>query len=235
MRAFVLVPVFDVSQTEGPPLPEPPPVAPLTGDSHAHLLARPGAAGAREAGYAVERRAEMPGQAEGFVDHRAPAHRALVGARAERSGGRPRPRAGPRPRGAVPGLRTGRRRGRRRDGGLRRAVGGAARHPRAVRSLRLGVGRRGPEGARRLRWTRSIGSPHSWSAASGWSSRVAPVFTHPLWTDQGTSTRPYPRADQPGSSRALTRGPSSRCDVTRALVRGQRGGRSASQYNSWRR
>lgn len=68
VRAFVLVPVFDVSQTEGPPVPEPPPVASLTGDSHAHLL--PGLEHeASEAGYAVERRQEMPGRAEGFVDH----------------------------------------------------------------------------------------------------------------------------------------------------------------------
>jgi len=68
VRAFVLVPVFDVSQTEGPPLPEPPPVAPLAGDSHAHLL--PGLErGASEVGYAVERREDMPGQAQGFVDH----------------------------------------------------------------------------------------------------------------------------------------------------------------------
>lgn len=68
VRAFVLVPVFDVSQTEGPPLPEPPPVAALTGDSHAHLL--PGLErGASEAGYAVERREEMPGHSQGFVDH----------------------------------------------------------------------------------------------------------------------------------------------------------------------
>lgn len=68
VRAFVLVPVFDVSQTEGPPLPEPPPVAALTGDSHAHLLAGL-ERGASQAGYAVERRQEMPGQAQGFVDH----------------------------------------------------------------------------------------------------------------------------------------------------------------------
>jgi antirestriction protein ArdC len=68
VRAFVLVPVFDVSQTEGPPLPEPPPVTPLTGDSHAHLLLGL-EQGASEAGYAVERREAMPGQAQGFVDH----------------------------------------------------------------------------------------------------------------------------------------------------------------------
>lgn len=68
VRAFVLVPVFDVSQTEGPPLPAPPPVAPLSGDSHAHLLAGL-ERGASEAGYAVERREEMPGHAQGFVDH----------------------------------------------------------------------------------------------------------------------------------------------------------------------
>jgi hypothetical protein len=68
VRAFVLVPVFDVSQTEGPPLPEPPPVAALTGNSHAHLLAGLERE-ASEAGYAVERRNQMPGHAKGFVDH----------------------------------------------------------------------------------------------------------------------------------------------------------------------
>jgi hypothetical protein len=68
VRTFVLVPVFDVSQTEGPPLPDPPPVAPLTGDSHTHLLAGLERS-ASEAGYAVERREELPGQAQGFVDH----------------------------------------------------------------------------------------------------------------------------------------------------------------------
>ena len=69
VRAFVLVPVFDISQTDGPPLPEPPPVIPLSGDSHAHLLAGLERQ-ASEAGYVVERRAQMPGHAEGFVDHR---------------------------------------------------------------------------------------------------------------------------------------------------------------------
>jgi hypothetical protein len=68
VRTFVLVPVFDISQTEGPPLPEPPPVAPLTGDSHAHLLSCL-ERGASDAGYAVERREVLPGRAEGFVDH----------------------------------------------------------------------------------------------------------------------------------------------------------------------
>ncbi|MGD9573740.1 MAG: ArdC-like ssDNA-binding domain-containing protein [Thermoleophilia bacterium] len=69
VRAFVLVPVFDIAQTDGPPLPEPPPVRPLTGDSHAHLL--PGLERqAEEAGYVVERHDAMPGGAEGFVDHR---------------------------------------------------------------------------------------------------------------------------------------------------------------------
>ncbi len=70
VRAFVLVPVFDISQTDGPPLPEPPPVSPLTGASHAHLL-EPLEQQARAAGYAVERHAEMPAGTEGFVDHRA--------------------------------------------------------------------------------------------------------------------------------------------------------------------
>jgi hypothetical protein len=68
VRAFVLVPVFDISQTDGTPLPEPPPVSPLTGDSHAHLL--PGLEQqAADAGYVVERHDAMPGDAEGFVDH----------------------------------------------------------------------------------------------------------------------------------------------------------------------
>lgn len=69
VRAFVLVPVFDISQTDGAPLPEPPPVSPLSGDSHAHLLAGLERQ-ASEAGYVVERRAQMPGHADGFVDHR---------------------------------------------------------------------------------------------------------------------------------------------------------------------
>ena len=69
VRAFVLVPVFDISQTDGPPPPEPPAVIPLSGDSHAHLLLGLERQ-ASEAGYVVERRAQMPGHAEGFVDHR---------------------------------------------------------------------------------------------------------------------------------------------------------------------
>ena len=69
VRTFVLVPVFDISQTDGPPLPEPPPVVPLSGDSHAHLLAGLERQ-ASEAGYVVERHARLPGQAEGFVYHR---------------------------------------------------------------------------------------------------------------------------------------------------------------------
>lgn len=69
VRAFVLVPVFDVSQTDGPPLPEPPPVRPLSGDSHVHLLPSLERE-ASGAGYSVERRTEMPGGAQGFVDHR---------------------------------------------------------------------------------------------------------------------------------------------------------------------
>ena len=43
-------------------------MAALTGDSHAHLLPVL-ERGASEAGYAVERREEMPSRAEGFVDH----------------------------------------------------------------------------------------------------------------------------------------------------------------------
>lgn len=69
VRAWVLVPVFDISQTEGPPLPEPPPFQPLAGDSHAHLLPTLEEQ-AHRAGYRVERRAEMPGGAQGVVDHR---------------------------------------------------------------------------------------------------------------------------------------------------------------------
>lgn len=38
LYAFKLVPVFDVSQTDGDPLPEPPESQPITGDSHAHLI-----------------------------------------------------------------------------------------------------------------------------------------------------------------------------------------------------
>src|SRR5262249_38314842 len=37
VRTFKLVPVFDVSQTDGDELPEPPSPAELEGDSHAHL------------------------------------------------------------------------------------------------------------------------------------------------------------------------------------------------------
>jgi len=68
VRVFVLVPVFDISQTAGPPLPEPPPVSPLIGASHAHLLA-PLTQQASAAGYTVERQTEMPAGAEGFVNH----------------------------------------------------------------------------------------------------------------------------------------------------------------------
>jgi antirestriction protein ArdC len=68
VRRFVLVPVFDISQTEGPPLPEPPPIAPLTGASHAHLL-HPLEEDAARAGYRVERHDVMPGRSQGYVDH----------------------------------------------------------------------------------------------------------------------------------------------------------------------
>jgi antirestriction protein ArdC len=68
VRRFVLVPVFDISQTEGPPLPEPPPIAPLTGESHAHLLRRL-EEHAGGAGYRVERHDLMPGRSQGYVDH----------------------------------------------------------------------------------------------------------------------------------------------------------------------
>lgn len=40
ITVFDLVPVFDVAQTNGADLPEPPKPQPLTGDSHAHLLPR---------------------------------------------------------------------------------------------------------------------------------------------------------------------------------------------------
>lgn len=69
VRRWVLVPVFDISQTDGPPLPIPPPVRPLTGDSHAHLLAGL-ERHAADAGYAVERHEAMPAGAQGYVDHR---------------------------------------------------------------------------------------------------------------------------------------------------------------------
>ncbi|MGE0029467.1 MAG: ArdC-like ssDNA-binding domain-containing protein, partial [Thermoleophilia bacterium] len=69
VRRFVLVPVFDISQTEGPPLPEPPPIAPLTGQSHVHLLPHLEEDAAR-AGYGVERHDVLPGRAQGYVDHR---------------------------------------------------------------------------------------------------------------------------------------------------------------------
>lgn len=68
VRTWVLVPVFDVVQTDGPPLPGPPRPAPLAGSSHAHLL-RDLERGAGEAGYAVERRGELPPGTEGYVDH----------------------------------------------------------------------------------------------------------------------------------------------------------------------
>ena len=68
VRTFVLVPVFDISQTDGPPLPEPPPVLPLAGDSHAHLLPNL-EEHASEAGYAVERHDVMPVGSSGFVNH----------------------------------------------------------------------------------------------------------------------------------------------------------------------
>lgn len=70
VRRWVLVPVFDIAQTDGPPLPEPPAVSPLVGDSHAHLIGRL-AERAAEAGYRVERRERLPGGAQGLVDHRA--------------------------------------------------------------------------------------------------------------------------------------------------------------------
>jgi hypothetical protein len=70
VRRWVLVPVFDIAQTDGPPLPEPPAVGPLVGDSHAHLIGRLEKRAA-SAGYHVERRESLPGGARGLVDHRA--------------------------------------------------------------------------------------------------------------------------------------------------------------------
>jgi hypothetical protein len=53
VRSFKLVPVFDVSQTDGDELPEPPAPAPLVGDSHARLEA-PLRRLAGELGFTVE-------------------------------------------------------------------------------------------------------------------------------------------------------------------------------------
>ncbi|MGE3795258.1 MAG: ArdC-like ssDNA-binding domain-containing protein [Dehalococcoidia bacterium] len=83
VRRFVLVPVFDIAQTDGPPLPEPPPAIPLSGDSHAALLTCLEAEASR-AGYTVKRQVEIPGHAEGFVDHRAA--RVVVSAALEPNG-----------------------------------------------------------------------------------------------------------------------------------------------------
>jgi antirestriction protein ArdC len=51
---FRTVSVFDVSQTDGEPLPEPP-REPITGDSHAHLI-EPLTAHARSLGFSVQRK-----------------------------------------------------------------------------------------------------------------------------------------------------------------------------------
>jgi antirestriction protein ArdC len=74
---FVVVSVFDLAQTEGPPLPEAP-VAPTEGDSHAHLIPRMKQL-ARALGYEV-RFGPVPGGAEGLCDER----RRVILARADR-------------------------------------------------------------------------------------------------------------------------------------------------------
>ncbi len=38
VRSYSTASVFDVSQTDGDPLPEPPPLQSIEGDTHAHLL-----------------------------------------------------------------------------------------------------------------------------------------------------------------------------------------------------
>lgn len=75
ITVFDLVPVFDVAQTNGADLPEPPAVQPLTGDSHAHLIPRLEALAA-ELGYTVSYDDDLKG-CGGFCD---PAgHRIVVG------------------------------------------------------------------------------------------------------------------------------------------------------------
>jgi len=65
---FRSVPVFDISQTDGEPLPEAP-REPITGDSHAHLLA-PLGEHARSLGFTVEREPLQHGHG-GYCDPRA--------------------------------------------------------------------------------------------------------------------------------------------------------------------
>lgn len=59
--------VFDVSQTEGEPLPDPPALAALTGDSHGHLLPIL-VAHAEELGYSVEF-GPIPGGTQGYCHY----------------------------------------------------------------------------------------------------------------------------------------------------------------------
>jgi antirestriction protein ArdC len=66
LAGFVGVSVFDVSQTEGEPLGEPPRLAPVSGDSHAELIA-PLEEFARERGYEVVRE-RLPEGMGGYCD-----------------------------------------------------------------------------------------------------------------------------------------------------------------------
>ena len=66
LAGFIGVSVFDVSQTEGEPLGEPPRPAPVEGDSHAHLI-EPVEAFARSRGYAVVRQ-RLPEGMGGWCD-----------------------------------------------------------------------------------------------------------------------------------------------------------------------
>jgi hypothetical protein len=67
---FKLVPVFDVAQTDGDPLPDPPESQPITGDSHAHLLPLLTKL-AGELGYTVEEKpASILHGAGGYCDYK---------------------------------------------------------------------------------------------------------------------------------------------------------------------
>lgn len=75
VRTFKLVPVFDVSQTDGDELPEPPAPVALDGDSHAHL--EPALVTlARELGYSVSTE-QLDGETGGYCDS-GPAKRIVV-------------------------------------------------------------------------------------------------------------------------------------------------------------